>query len=116
MHGAVDLPALFGRATSRSIRAYEFGGYSVADERSVGEVVAHVAHPERPHAHADPDSATTNRRIPYPQAQQLYHGAAVARRACEFVHYPREGHVVREYRHRWDQSSPRHRWFDRWVR
>jgi dipeptidyl aminopeptidase/acylaminoacyl peptidase len=32
------------------------------------------------------------------------------------VHYPREGHGLREYRHRWDAASRMLAWWDRWIR
>jgi dipeptidyl aminopeptidase/acylaminoacyl peptidase len=34
----------------------------------------------------------------------------------EFVHYPREGHGLREPRHRADWYARQAEWFDRWVK
>ena len=39
-------------------------------------------------------------RIPYPQGQQLYRALLMLGVPTEFVHYPREGHTVREPRHK----------------
>ena len=55
-------------------------------------------------------------RIPYPQAQETYQSLKFLGVATEFVHYPREGHGLREPRHRADWYTRQAAWFDRWVK
>ena len=55
-------------------------------------------------------------RVPYPQGQWLYRALRALEVPTEFVHYPREPHGYREYRHNWDRWTRTRAWFDRWVR
>jgi dipeptidyl aminopeptidase/acylaminoacyl peptidase len=57
-----------------------------------------------------------DRRVPYPQAQQLYRALLGLGVPTEFVHYPREGHVMREPRHIADFYARLALWWDRWIR
>jgi dipeptidyl aminopeptidase/acylaminoacyl peptidase len=115
MHGAVDLPALFGQSDIAKYRAFEFGGYPWVT-REAWEKSSPMTYIQNVHTPTLIMIGDDDRRIPYPQAQQLYQALRSLAVPCEFVHYPREGHVVREYRHRWDQASRMVAWFDRWVR
>ena len=55
-------------------------------------------------------------RVPPPQAQQLYRALLGLGVPTEYVHYPREGHGLREPRHRADQFLRQEAWFERWVK
>ncbi len=52
-----------------------------------------------------------------PANSELFYTALMTRGVpTELVRYPREGHGVREYRHRWDWWTRTRAWFDRWVK
>jgi dipeptidyl aminopeptidase/acylaminoacyl peptidase len=55
-------------------------------------------------------------RVPYPQGQEFYRALIALHVPTEFVHYPREGHGLREPRHRADQWMRMLAWFDRWIK
>ena len=57
-----------------------------------------------------------DQRIPLPQAQETYQSLKFLGVPTEFVHYPREGHGLREPRHRADWYTRQAAWFDRWVK
>ncbi len=66
--------------------------------------------------HAMRHRGESDARVPYPQGQQLYRALTTLGVPTEFVHYPREGHAIREYRHRADYYARILKWFDRWIR
>ncbi|OGF13766.1 MAG: hypothetical protein A2W00_01165 [Candidatus Eisenbacteria bacterium RBG_16_71_46] len=113
--GAEDLASFYGQSDIHRYRAFEFGGFPWQT-------------PER-WARSSPSTyieavrtptliliGENDRRVPYPQAQQLYQALRDLGVPTEFVHYPREGHGLREPHHRADQLIRLLAWFDRWVR
>lgn len=113
--GAVDLGAHYGQSDIHRYRAFDFGGYpwAVPDNWRRSSPITYVANVTTPTlvmvGDADP-------RVPFPQGQQLYAALQALHVPSAFVHYPREGHTLREPRHRADQSLRVLDWFDRWVK
>ena len=113
--GAVDLAAHFGQSDIWKYRAFEFEGYpwEVPEHWTRSSPITFVKQVTTPtlilSGEADP-------RVPYPQGQQFYRALVALNVPVEFVHYPREGHGLREPRHRADQLMRMLAWWDRWVR
>ena len=55
-------------------------------------------------------------RVPFPQSQELYQALRTLHVPVEFTHYPREGHTVREPRHRADELERSLAWWNRWLK
>ena len=113
--GAVDLPALFGQSDVHQYRAFEFEGYpwETPDLWRRSSPITHILDAKTPTLIIIGEN---DARIPYPQGQQLYTALVNLGVPAEFAHYPREGHGLREPRHRADQTTRMLRWFDRWMR
>jgi len=113
--GAVDLPALWAQSDTHQYRAFEFEGrpFESFDQWRAASPIAHVTAVKTPtlilNGEQDP-------RIPYPQAQEDYQALAALGVPCEFVHYPREGHAIREPHHRADWMARQVAWLERWVK
>ncbi len=112
--GAVDLGAHFGQSDIHRYRAYDFGGFPWATETwRRSSPITYMARAKTPtliiQGENDP-------RVPYPQAQQLYTALTLLDVPVEFAHYPREGHGLREPRHRADQYMRMQAWFARWIK
>jgi dipeptidyl aminopeptidase/acylaminoacyl peptidase len=54
-------------------------------------------------------------RTPIAQSRAWYTSLESLGVPVEFVHYPREGHGLREPRHRSDSLQRALAWFDRWI-
>ena len=112
--GAVDVAALYGESDIQKYRAYEFGGppWATPDDWRRVSPMSYIQKAKTPTlimiGEADP-------RVPYPQGQELYRALSALGVPTEFVHYPREGHGLREPRHRADQLQRMLAWFDRWI-
>lgn len=113
--GAVDLPSLYGQSDTQKYRAFEFEGFpwETPEKWARSSPYTYIKNAKTPTliiiGENDP-------RIPYPQGQQLYRALLGLKVPTEFAHYPREGHGLREPRHRADQHLRLLAWFDRWIR
>jgi dipeptidyl aminopeptidase/acylaminoacyl peptidase len=113
--GAVDLGAHWGQSDIQKYRAYDFTGtpWESPDTWKHSSPMTHIANVKTPTLVF---AGEEDRRVPFPQGQQLYRALLALGVATEFVHYPREPHGYREYRHNWDRWTRTLRWFDRWVK
>jgi dipeptidyl aminopeptidase/acylaminoacyl peptidase len=113
--GAPDLPALWGQSDTHQYRAFEFEGFpwESFDKWRRSSPIAFIDHAKTPTLVLNGEADV---RIPYPQAQETYQSLKFLGVPVEFVHYPREGHTLREPRHRADWYSRQAAWFDRWVK
>jgi dipeptidyl aminopeptidase/acylaminoacyl peptidase len=112
--GAVDVAALYGQSDVQKYRAFEFGGPPWAtpeDWRRVSPM-SYIQNARTPTLIMIGEA---DARVPYPQGQELYRALTALGVPTEFVHYPREGHGLREPRHRADQLERMLAWFDRWI-
>ena len=113
--GAVDLAAHYGQSDIQKYRAFDFEGppWETPENWKRSSPMTYIKNVKTPTqiliGEADP-------RVPYPQGQELYRGLVALKVPTEFVHYPREGHGLREPRHRADQWMRMLAWFDRWVK
>jgi dipeptidyl aminopeptidase/acylaminoacyl peptidase len=113
--GAVDLGAHFGQSDIHKYRAYDFEGppWKTPQNWTKSSPITYIEKAKTPTqiliGESDP-------RVPYPQGQELYAALTTLHVPVEFVHYPREGHGLREPRHRADQLMRMLAWFDRWVK
>ena len=113
--GAVDLGAHFGQSDIHRYRAFDFEGFPWANPESWrrSSPITYIQRAQTPtliiQGENDP-------RVPYPQAQQLYTALTALGVPVEFAHYPREGHGLREPRHRADQYERMLAWWKRWIR
>jgi dipeptidyl aminopeptidase/acylaminoacyl peptidase len=113
--GAVDLGAHWGQSDIQKYRAWDFTGtpWETPGTWDRSSPITHMARVKTPTLVF---AGEEDRRVPYPQGQQLYRALRALGVPTEFVHYPREPHGYREYRHNWDRWSRTLAWFDRWVR
>jgi dipeptidyl aminopeptidase/acylaminoacyl peptidase len=113
--GAMDLASFYGQSDIHKYRAYEFGGtpWQSPESWARSSPSSHIADAKTPTLIL---SGEEDRRVPYPQGRQLYTALTTLGVPTEFVHYPREGHTLREYRHRADWHTRIADWFDRWIR
>ncbi|MBI1798141.1 MAG: S9 family peptidase [Candidatus Eisenbacteria bacterium] len=113
--GAVDLAAHYGQSDIQKYRAWDFEGspWETPENWKRSSPMTYIRNVKTPTqiliGEADP-------RVPYPQGQELYRALVALRVPTEFVHYPREGHGLREPRHRADQFLRMLAWFDRWIK
>jgi dipeptidyl aminopeptidase/acylaminoacyl peptidase len=111
--GAVDLGAHWGQSDIQQYRAWDMKGLpweSEAWQRS--SPITYMARVKTPTIVFAGDE---DRRVPFPQGQELYRALLALHVPTEFVHYPREPHGYREYRHQWDRATRTLAWFDRWI-
>lgn len=113
--GIVDLPALWGESDVRQYRAWEFGGrpWETFDTWRAASPIAHIASARTPTLIVDGEN---DRRTPVTQSLELYHALQSLGVPTQLARYPREGHGLREPRHREDAFERELAWFDRWVR
>ena len=113
--GAVDLAAFLGQSDVRAYRIWEFGGapWEVPDAWERASPITYIARVRTPTLIF---AGEEDLRVPFPQGQQLYRALQTLGVPTEFVHYPREPHTYREYRHSWDRATRTLAWFDRWVK
>ena len=113
--GAPDLPALWAQSDTHQYRAYEFEGkpWESFDKWRSRSPIAHIANCHTPTLVLNGEADV---RIPYPQAQETYQSLKFLGVPTSFVHYPREGHGLREPRHRADWYMRQAAWFDQWVK
>jgi dipeptidyl aminopeptidase/acylaminoacyl peptidase len=113
--GAVDLASFWGQSDIQQYRTFEFEGFpwQTRENWARSSPSTYIMNVKTPTLVMSGDE---DRRVPYPQGQQLYRALLALNVPTEFVHYPREGHGLREYRHRADQLTRTVRWFDRWIR
>ena len=111
----VDLASHYGQSDIHEYRAYEFRGYpwQTPENWTRSSPLTHIAKAKTPTLVLANDD---DRRVPFPQGRQLYTALTALDVPAEFVHYPREGHSLREYRHRADWHARVAGWFDRWVK
>jgi dipeptidyl aminopeptidase/acylaminoacyl peptidase len=113
--GAVDLAAHWGQSDIQKYRAWDFTGtpWESPETWKRSSPMTHIARARTPTLIF---AGEEDRRVPYPQGQWLYRALLALGVPTEFVHYPREPHGYREYRHNVDRWSRTLAWFDRWVR
>jgi dipeptidyl aminopeptidase/acylaminoacyl peptidase len=113
--GAPDLAALWAESDTHRYRAYEFGGepWVSFDKWRHSSPIAFIDRAKTPTLVLNGEADV---RIPYPQAQETYQSLKFLGVPTQFVHYPREGHGLREPRHRADWYTRQAAWFDRWVK
>ncbi|MGD2120224.1 MAG: S9 family peptidase [Gemmatimonadota bacterium] len=56
-----------------------------------------------------------DRRVPIPQGEQYYRTLKKMRKTVEFLKFPREGHGIREPRHRLFLDQEQAKWFEKYV-
>ena len=113
--GAEDLASFYGQSDIHKYRAFEFAGtpWQSPENWARSSPSTHIADAKTPTLILVGEE---DRRVPYPQSRQLYTALTTLGVPTEFVHYPREGHTLREYRHRADWHIRIVSWFDRWIR
>ena len=113
--GAPDLAALWAQSDTHKYRAYEFDGepWLSFDKWRRSSPIAIIDRAKTPTLVLNGEADV---RIPYPQAQETYQSLKALGVPTQFVHYPREGHGLREPRHRADWYMRQATWFDRWVK
>jgi dipeptidyl aminopeptidase/acylaminoacyl peptidase len=111
----VDLASLYGQSDIQQYRAFEFQGrpWETPELWRRSSPMTHIAQVKTPTLIVDFEE---DRRTPIAQAYELYRALLGLGVPTEFVRYPREPHVPREYRHRADMFRRMAAWFDRWVR
>ncbi len=112
--GISDLPALWGQSDTHQYRTYDFGGRPWEEparwrDRSPLTGVGNARTPMLITV-GDNDA-----RTPIAQSRALYESLKSLGVPVQFVHYPREGHGLREPRHRADAMLRSKAWFDRWL-
>jgi len=113
--GAVELASHWGQSDIHKYRAFEFEGFPWAtpEHWARSSPFTYIMNAKTPTLIF---AGEEDRRVPFPQGQQLYQSLVALNVPTEFVHYPREGHGLREYRHQADRYMRLLRWMDRWVR
>jgi dipeptidyl aminopeptidase/acylaminoacyl peptidase len=112
--GAVDLGALYGQSDVQRYRAWEFQGHPWETESwRRASPITYIAQARTPTLI---QIGENDLRVPYPQAQQHYRALLALGVPTQFVHYPREGHVLREPRHRADFMTRMLAWWKQWIR
>lgn len=115
LFGAVELASHYGQSDIQKYRAYDFEGppWKTPENWRRASPYTYIENVKTPtlilHGRDDP-------RVPFPQSQQLYRALLGLGVPTQLVSYPREGHGLREPRHRADQWARTLDWFDRWVK
>jgi dipeptidyl aminopeptidase/acylaminoacyl peptidase len=112
--GAIDLAAHWGQSDIHRYRAYDFQGRPwETDNWKKASPLTFISRVKTPtlvlNGEADP-------RVPNPQAQMTYQSLKALGVPTQYVRYPREGHSLRETRHRADWYVRQAEWFDLWVK
>jgi dipeptidyl aminopeptidase/acylaminoacyl peptidase len=113
--GAPDLAALWAQSDTHRYRAFEFEGrpWESFDKWRRSSPIAFIDRVKTPTLVLNGEA---DQRIPFPQAQETYQSLKSLGVPTELVRYPREGHGLREPRHRADWFTRQAGWFDRWVK
>ena len=113
--GAGDLAAHYGQSDIHRYRAYDFEGppWEAGANWARSSPITSVASVHTPTLIYVGEN---DQRVPMPQSQELYTALTTLGVPCEFVHYPREPHGIREPRHRADYYARLLAWFDRWIK
>jgi dipeptidyl aminopeptidase/acylaminoacyl peptidase len=113
--GAPDLAALWAQSDTHRYRAFEFEGkpWESFDKWRRSSPIAFIGRVKTPTLVLNGEA---DQRIPLPQAQETYQSLKFLGVPTELVRYPREGHGLREPRHRADWFTRQAGWFDRWVK
>ena len=113
--GIVNLPALWAQSDTHRYRAWDFGGrpWEAHDRMWERSPIAWIDRAKTPTLIIIGDN---DARTPIAQSRELYQSLKSLGVPTEFVHYPREGHGLREPRHRSDAMQRALAWFDRWIR
>jgi dipeptidyl aminopeptidase/acylaminoacyl peptidase len=113
--GAPDLAALWAQSDTHRYRAFEFEGrpWESFDKWRKSSPIAFIGRVKTPTLVLNGEA---DQRIPFPQAQETYQSLKSLGVPTELVRYPREGHGLREPRHRADWFTRQAGWFDRWVK
>ncbi|MDQ0190895.1 S9 family peptidase [Alicyclobacillus cycloheptanicus] len=103
----------FGCSTGRSWETMYFGRYweneALYLERSPSRYVTNIRTPVLIiHGDADDNTFIAN-------SKEMYNALLEAGKVVEFVHYPREGHGIREPRHREDELKRVAAWFQHYI-
>jgi len=112
--GIVNLPALWGQSDAQRYRAWEFGGrpWEAYDRMWERSPIRFIGRARTPTLIVVGDN---DARTPIAQSRELYESLRSLGVPVEFVHYPREGHGLREPRHRADAMQRALAWFQRWI-
>ncbi len=112
--GAPDLAALWAQSDVHRYRAQEFEGepWKSFEKWRESSPIAFIDRAKTPTLVLNGEADV---RIPFPQAQATYQSLRALGVPTELVRYPREGHTLREPRHRADWMTRQADWFDRWV-
>ena len=113
--GSVDLPSLYGQSDVQRYRAYEFGGFPwvTPENWARSSPLTHIGNVRTPTLI---QVGEEDRRVPAAQSIELYRALTALGVPVEYVHYPREGHTMREPRHRADHMMRMLGWWKRWIR
>lgn len=113
--GAPNLASLWAQSDTHRYRAYEFEGtpWESPHKWRASSPITHIGKARTPTLVL---IGQNDQRIPFPQGQETYQSLKFLGVPTEFVHYPREGHGIREPRHRADWMMRQAAWFDRWVK
>lgn len=113
--GISDLRLQWGISDIHRYRAYDMQGtpWEKPDVHTERSPITHVAQVVTPTLILVGES---DRRTPIANSELFYTALMTRGVPVELVRYPREGHGVREYRHRWDYWTRTRAWFERWVR
>jgi len=113
--GAVDYASFWAQSDIHQYRQYDWGGlpWQARESYQRQSPITYIDRAKTPTlvlvGRNDP-------RVPYPQSQQLYEALRVKGVPTQLVSYPREGHSIRETRHRADWLMRQRAWFDTWVK
>ncbi len=110
----VNLPALFGQSDIKKYRAFEFEGrpWETPENWKRSSPMTYIENVRTPTMIVGFDE---DARTPLAQARELHAALETLGVPNAFVHYPREPHTPREYRHRLDMFLRMKAWFDRWI-
>ncbi len=113
--GAVELASFYGQSDVQKYRAFEFEGapWENPEAWAKSSPFTSIQNAKTPTLI---QVGENDARVPPPQAQQLYRALLALGVPTEYVHYPREGHGLREPRHRADQYTRTLAWFEKWAR
>src|SRR5262245_36780052 len=99
--GAVDLASHWAQSDIQQYRAYDFEGrpWESREKWAQDSPITYIGQVKTPTIVFAGDQ---DRRVPFPQGQELYRSLLALGVPTEFVHYPREPHGYVEYRHLYD--------------
>lgn len=113
--GAIDLAAHWGQSDIHLYRAYDFEGrpWESYEKWRQASPLTHIGKARTPTLVVVGEADV---RVPNPQSQMTYQSLKALGVPVQYVRYPREGHTLREPRHRADWYVRQADWFDRWVK